>query len=124
MISKGSLPGFKLGFTVHSVGWNAGAADVVESAGDRVWGVVFELTDEDLRALDRYEGYPDQYLRLIARIDTPAGGLDAWVYSARQKHEFVPPRRRYVEIIKNAAVRYCFPEPYMRMLDEVRVVDG
>ena len=124
LVTAGSLADFRLGFTVRSTGWNAGAADVVESSGDRVWGLVFDVTDENLGELDRFEGYPLQYNRFLSGIDTPRGTLDAWVYTAVRKQPFVAPSRRYVEIIRKAALRHGFPETYVRMLEEVAVVDA
>lgn len=124
LVTVGSLPDFRLGFTVRSAGWNAGAADVVESPGEQVWGLVFDLTDENVEVLDRFEGYPHQYGRFIARIDTPQGALDAWVYTAARKQPFVAPSRRYVEIIKEAALRHGFPDAYVRMLEGVAAVDA
>ena len=124
LVTIGSLPHFRLGFTVRSAGWNAGAADVVESPGDRVWGLVFEVTDEDLGELDRCEGYPLQYDRFMGRIDTPRGTLEAWVYTAVRKQPFVAPSRRYVEIIREAALRHGFPDTYLRMLEGVAAVDA
>jgi gamma-glutamylcyclotransferase (GGCT)/AIG2-like uncharacterized protein YtfP len=123
-VTVGSLPDFRLGFTVWSTGWNAGAADVVDCPGERVWGLVFDLTDEDLKVLDRFEGYPHQYGRFTGRVDTPRGMLDAWVYTAARKQSFVTPSRRYVEIIKDAAIRHGFPEAYVRRLEEVKAVDA
>ena len=122
--TAGSLRDFQLSFTVHSAGWGAGAADIVHCPGGRVWGLVFNLTDEDLRSLDRFEGHPEHYRRFVARIDTPDGTLDSWVYAAQRKAAFVAPSRRYVEIIREAAVRHGFPDDYVRMLDEVAVVNG
>lgn len=124
LVTVGSLPDFRLGFTVHSAGWNAGAADVVESPGEIVWGLVFDLTDENLEVLDHFEGYPQQYGRFMARIDTLQGTLDAWVYTAQRKHPFVAPSRRYVELIKEAALRHGFPDAYVRMLEGVAAVDA
>lgn len=123
LVTVGSLPDFHLGFTVRSAGWNAGAADVIESPGEGVWGLVFDLTDENLELLDRFEGHPHQYVRFIARIDTSQGTLDAWVYTAVRKQPFVAPSRRYVEIIKEAALRHGFPDAYIRMLEGVAAVD-
>jgi hypothetical protein len=82
------------------------------------------VTDENLEELDRFEGYPYQYDRFIAQIDTPRGTLDAWVYAAARKQPFVPPSRRYIGILKEAALRYGFPDAYVRMLEEVATVDA
>jgi gamma-glutamylcyclotransferase (GGCT)/AIG2-like uncharacterized protein YtfP len=123
LVSVGSLQNFRLDFTVYSDGWKAGAADVVRSAGDEVWGLIFELTDADLDELDRFEGYPHQYIRHVFRIGSSCGELDAWVYTAKRKRGFVAPLRRYVEIIRAAAIRHSFPEAYIRMLNHVMVID-
>jgi gamma-glutamylcyclotransferase len=123
LVSVGSLPDYRLAFTIHSEGWNAGAADVVATAGDRAWGLVFRLSEDDLHALDRYEGYPEHYTRFLASIETPAGIVDAWAYTASQKQEFVRPRRRYMDLIREAALHHGFPEGYVRMLDRIPVVE-
>jgi gamma-glutamylcyclotransferase len=123
LVSVGSLPDYRLAFTIHSTGWNAGAADVVASVGDRVWGLVFQLTEDDLYALDRCEGYPEHYTRFLASIETTAGIVDAWTYTALRKQEFVRPSRRYMDLIREAALRHGFPEGYVRMLDRIPVVE-
>lgn len=58
LVTKGSLADFRLGFTVRSAGWNAGAADVVESPGDRVWGLVFDVTMRTCGNLTGSKGIP------------------------------------------------------------------
>lgn len=119
LVSAGSLPDHRLAFTIHSVGWNGGVADVVESLDDSVWGLLFRLTDDDLQTLDLYEGYPEHYTRFVASIEAPAGIVDAWTYTASRKQEFVRPRRKYVDQIREAALHHGFPESYVRMLDQI-----
>lgn len=62
---------------------SSGSADhqIVSFTGrrdDRVSGVVFELTDDELAAADRYE--PAGYERVMATLSS---GKQAWVYAAR-----------------------------------------
>lgn len=53
---KGYLPDHTIHFPRFSSQWRCGLASVTPSPGERVWGAVFELTDEDLKILDAYDG--------------------------------------------------------------------
>ena len=122
LISKGSLSGHRLTFNKYSSGWSGGVADVIQDEGSEVWGLVFEISDSDLERLDRYEGYhKDQtslYERWKAVIDTPDGQVcDVWVYTVVEKQKFVQPTLEYLQIIKDAAVRWNFPKVYQQTLE-------
>ena len=122
LISKGSLPGYRLVFNKYSSGWGGGVADVVQAKGFEVWGLVFEISDTDLKRLDRYEGcYKDQtslYERWKAVINTPKGQIsDVWVYTVVEKQKFVRPTPVYLQIIRDAAARWNFPQTYRRALE-------
>jgi len=115
LISKGSLSDYRLTFNRYSSGWGGGVADVIQGKGSEVWGLVFELSNSDLKRLDSYEGcYNDQtslYERWKAVINTPKGQIsDVWVYTVVEKQKFVQPTLEYLQIIKDAAVRWNFPK--------------
>ena len=115
LISKGSLSDYRLTFNRYSSGWGGGVADVIQGKGSEVWGLVFELSNSDLKRLDSYEGcYNDQtslYERWKAIINTPKGQIsDVWVYTVVEKQKFVQPTLEYLQIIKDAAVRWNFPK--------------
>ena len=129
LISKGSLSGYRLTFNRFSSGWGGGVADVIQEQGSEVWGLVFEISDTDLERLDRYEGYnkernegrkelnsrymTDLYERWKTVIDTSNGQVcDVWVYTVVEKQKFVPPTSEYLQIIKDAAVKWNFPKSY------------
>lgn len=117
----GKLPGHRLDFTRYSKGRHGGVADVVEDTNAEVWGVVYWLTRADLDALDKYEGYPTAYDRIQRLIQTPDGPIDnVWVYFVVNKQPFVPPTREYFDIIRCAASRLHFPEPYRIFLDTIQ----
>ena len=135
LISKGSLSGYRLTFNRFSNGWGGGVADVIQDQDSKVWGLVFEISDSDLERLDRYEGYnkdrneslrdyhisnTNLYERWKAVIDAPDGQVsDVWVYTVVKKQEFVQPTLEYLQIIKNAAVRWNFPKAYQQTLELV-----
>ena len=128
-ISKGSLPDYRLTFNRYSSGWNGGVADVIKDQGSEVWGLVFELSDTDLKRLDGYEGcYKDQtslYERWKSIIDTPDGQVcNVWVYTVVEKQQFVQPTPEYLQIIKDAAARLSFPQSYQHTLELTSVRTG
>ena len=43
-------------FSRWSSQWRCGLATIAPSQGERVWGVVLEITEEDLKELDKFEG--------------------------------------------------------------------
>ena len=49
------LPDHSIQFCRWSTQWRCGLASVVPSPGEKVWGSVFEITDEDLKILDDFE---------------------------------------------------------------------
>jgi len=115
LISKGSLSDYRLTFNRYSSGWGGGVADVIQDQDSKVWGLVFKLSNSDLKRLDSYEGcYNDQtslYERWKAIINTPKGKIsDVWVYTVVEKQKFVQPTLEYLQIIKDAAVRWNFPK--------------
>lgn len=50
------LPDHNIRFCRWSTQWRCGLASVVPSPGEKVWGAVFEITDEDLKLADEFEG--------------------------------------------------------------------
>ncbi|WP_456482022.1 gamma-glutamylcyclotransferase family protein [Methanopyrus sp.] len=56
-----------------------------EREGSEVKGALLVgLSDEDIRAIDRYEGYPVLYEREKVEVRTPLGDYEAYVYTARE----------------------------------------
>jgi len=72
-IGRGQLQNYKFEFYKF--------ADVVETAGSHVDGVLWELPDEQmLRYLDHIESYPNMYGRKIVPIFVDGQKYEAWVY--------------------------------------------
>jgi len=68
IIHKGCLKSHKLEFRKYSSRWSGGVGDVIKSARDNVWGMIYSITLEDLKILDGYEGYPSSYNRKLVTI--------------------------------------------------------
>ncbi len=55
-IGKAYLPEHAIQFCRWSSQWRCGLASVVPSPGERVWGMLLEVTEEDLKVMDEFEG--------------------------------------------------------------------
>lgn len=125
VVGIGRLPGHRLAFSRFSESRGCGVADIVAAAGQEVWGLLYELSEDDLSgSLDHCEGFPDCYTRLRLTVETLSDGTpDAWVYSVVDKDEHVEPDSGYLEIIRKAASEHGFPEEYRLMIDGFKSAD-
>ena len=91
IVGRAVLPNYALVFGGFSHRWGGAVASVVRAKGACVEGLVYELGSVDLRALDRFEGHPFAYERVIRwvrdesgrrrRVMTylqPEDGFEAW----------------------------------------------
>jgi gamma-glutamylcyclotransferase (GGCT)/AIG2-like uncharacterized protein YtfP len=119
-LEVGCLKCHRLAFTWYSPGWSGGVADIVPDADHEVWGLIYEVTTNDLESLDKHEGHPDYYRRIQTAVQTVSGKtLSAWVYNVVQKKDFAPPARAYMAIIKDAAEKHRFPGKYRSYLETI-----
>jgi hypothetical protein len=96
-------------------------ATVVAEEGAVAWGVVWDLTREDERTLDGYEGVPSGlYSKEEVRIDAQgcrgvADGSRALTYIAADPRPGVA-RAGYLERIIEAALHHGLPQEYAEEL--------
>jgi gamma-glutamylcyclotransferase (GGCT)/AIG2-like uncharacterized protein YtfP len=91
----------------------------VSDRGQAVWGVLYELDREALRALDRKEGHGWAYERHRHRVQLLADGSehDAIIYTVLHKEpREVPPSSTYLERLIAAARRRGLPEQHIATL--------
>jgi len=114
------LADYELAFVWDSPGWGGGVATVIPSSGREVWGVVWDLTDEHIEALDRYEGVAiGAYVREHLDVEAEAGLINALIYLAtddRQKQ----PSTQYVDALVRGAKAFALPDDYIEQLSAAR----
>src|SRR5262245_18836472 len=57
VVGMAALRDHSLEFPLYSPNWGGGVASVRPHRGDTVWGIVYDVTDEDFATLDRHEGF-------------------------------------------------------------------
>ena len=98
---RATLPNYKLIFTGWNRQWRGGVASIKLFSGEKVIGAIYEVSETDLRRLDKYEGVPADYNRLNVRVFNEAGDLlEAVTYIKARQSEETPPSREYLAVIQ------------------------
>jgi gamma-glutamylcyclotransferase len=93
-----TLPNHKIVFTGWSREWRGGRAAVLSSAGDKVRGALYEVTDACLRKLDRFE--PGYTRRTVTVYDEDGTARQAVTYMKDGRIEPSEPSRSYGELMR------------------------
>ncbi len=96
-----TLHNYKLAFIGWSRQWRGGVASIKPFSGERVLGAIYELSERDLRRLDKCEGYPDVYTRINVNVTNDFGDrIEAVTYVKVGQLEETPPSREYLSVIQ------------------------
>ena len=120
LIGRAVLRDYMLDFTISAPErWQGGGcADVVRRTGSEVWGLLYSVTEADLKSLDEAEG--PRYRRTPLSVkDENGGNVMAQVYEVIGKAPSKPPSATYLNRIKSAAADYSFPVAYRSFLDSI-----
>lgn len=122
------LRDYRLEFTRYSCRWGGGVADIVRRSGDEVWGVIYEVEEQDLPNLDRKEGYcPGRSKNAYRRIEVVVledgdeqRRLTVFTYEVESKSASrIPPSNKYKSVIVNGARFWGLREHYVRKLEGI-----
>jgi gamma-glutamylcyclotransferase (GGCT)/AIG2-like uncharacterized protein YtfP len=84
-------------------------ADIEPAAGGWCDGVLWEITDDNLAALDRLEGYPWHYTRFTVVVHTDRGSDTALVYQMTDQSYEQPPSGHYYNMVAEGYVQNSVP---------------
>jgi gamma-glutamylcyclotransferase (GGCT)/AIG2-like uncharacterized protein YtfP len=95
------LPNYKLVFSGWSREWHGGKATIQPFKGSRVMGAVYEISEQDLRKLDRFEDYPGTYTHLnVTVFNEDDVAVKAVTYVKTRQEPEGKPSPEYIAIIK------------------------
>lgn len=117
VLGAARLPDHRLTFTYDSGAWGGGVGNVVPAPGEEVWGVLWDLDDEHVRTLDRYEGVAqDIYRRVQTAVIRDGEPVEAMIYLCRDAG-YKRPSRRYVRALVRGALAHGVPQAYVDGLE-------
>ena len=109
----GWLEGWRLTFGGADIGWEGAMATVAEHEGTRVFVVLYEVTEQDARALDSWDGATlGYYSKIKVRVETLDGDVLTWLY-VLNAYEGGLPSARYLGILADAAEKAGAPADYV-----------
>ncbi len=112
----GWLEGWRLTFGGEDISWEGALATVVEDDAERVFVVLYELSDLDERVLDQWDGVNLGYFTKIrVRVEALEGSVTAWLYVLND-YEGGLPSARYLGIVADAAEKAGAPADYVHGL--------
>lgn len=76
-------------------------ADIIQNDSEEVLGALYLISKQELIQLDKLEGYPDLYTRIVVEVvDENANKYDAFAYSMIDKKLEAPPEHYYNILLK------------------------
>lgn len=123
VVGVARLPDYKLDFRRFSPGWKGGVGDLVESPGDEVWGVLYQIDAACHDALDAKENYGVGYTSLDVEVTLRDGEkITCTTYSIINKSpETIAPSKYYLETILEGAKEMNLPKDYIARLKAIPV---
>jgi len=96
-----TLPNYELVFAGWSRQWRGGYATIKLSRGEKIFGAIYEVSERDLRRLDKYEGCPGNYNRLnVTVFDEDGKPIEAITYIKSGRLEETQPSKEYLAVIQ------------------------
>lgn len=113
------LKGWRLTFTRDSPGWGGGVGHIEPAPEDAVWGVLWEVTQADVDALDEYEGVAGgAYVRENTMVHHEGRDVEALVYLAVPRGD-KKPSNRYIAALVRGAEAHGLPAEYVERLRDL-----
>jgi len=122
VLGAARLTNYTLVFTRWSRSWNSGTADILPDRGKETWGVLYDLSLDDLRRVDRFADYPNSYLRHDLVVELDGSALAATTYVAVRQGVFAP-SRAYLGKMIEGATGHNLPESYIACLRAITTHD-
>jgi len=110
----GILDDYRLAFTRYSKNWEGGVLDIIESPGDYVLGVIYDIPEKAVKAIDEREGAPYCYRRIDnIKIELGADQVEVFTYEVVDKQlDEIRPSDDYFRIVLEG-MKHRFPTEYI-----------
>jgi gamma-glutamylcyclotransferase (GGCT)/AIG2-like uncharacterized protein YtfP len=109
----GWLEGWRLTFGGEDIGWEGALATVAEDPAERVFVVLYDVSEPDAGNLDSWDGATlGYYSKIKVRVQTLDGDALAWLY-VLNAYEGGLPSARYLGILADAAEKAGAPADYV-----------
>ena len=117
-VMKGYLPNFEVSWPFWSEEEQAGYSGIMKAPGELVHGALYEVTEQELIAMDNLDCYKDLYKRQTFLV---LGGDGKWckadLYRVIEPKGPFPPSRSYVDIMLDGARDLGLDPEYIKKIE-------
>lgn len=130
-LGTAKLIDYTMAFTRESTKRKCGVADIVPCNTASVWGVIYQINEVELGALDKSEGFnpnreENAYIRkevMVFRDGQSNQPFTAMTYIVQNKSKHhIPPSKEYLSLIISGAEMWHLPSEYIQQLLKIEVV--
>ena len=129
-VTPAKLNNYKLSFNYYSKGRGGGAANIMESQNDCVYGLLIEIDQNDLKTIRIKEGCYEDRPSIYNEIDIGTERLidhklicNVKTYKVAknyEKNQQQLPTKYYMTLIVKNAKKYNFPVEYIKYLEAIK----
>jgi len=96
-----TLPNYKLVFVRWSRQWRGGVISIKTLRGERVRGAIYEVSEQCVQRLDKFEGHPTDYARQkVTVFNEDSEPIEAITYIKAGQFEETQPSKEYLAVIQ------------------------
>ena len=119
-VTRASLPNYEVQFNFLSKTYSGGVTGVEPAPGSVARGVVYDVSQEDLRHLDTIGGVPQgvYYRQRVLVVDEEGILLEVETYRTTEPKGPFKTTRRYLELMLKGAREHALDSEYIRELKE------
>jgi gamma-glutamylcyclotransferase len=114
------LKNYRFAIARHSRLRDCGTANILAETGSEVWGIVYDVSEQEFAILD---GFEDGYCReraLVRATGDSQSSVEVLVYIAEKEDNVPLPSSEYKRLIVTGAKYWNIPEIYLLMLEQLR----
>jgi gamma-glutamylcyclotransferase len=116
------LKNYRFAIARHSRLRNCGTANIFAETGSEVWGIVYEVSEQELAILDGFEdGYQREKVAVL-NIGDGQNPVEVLVYMAEKEDNVPLPSSEYKQLIVAGARYWKIPEVYLLMLEQLQAM--
>ena len=112
-IKRALLKDYRFVYDSYAGHREGAVANIVQAIGSEVWGALYEISKENLRELDKYEGYPTAYQRKEFEVQDDDGHLIRAIAYYRTGKTEGKPSKGYELIVSDGAEDCELPREYI-----------
>jgi gamma-glutamylcyclotransferase len=125
IVARAVIPNWEVQFNFMSKTYNGGVTGIEPALNQVVYGVVYDVSEEEMIYLDTIEGVPSgiYYRHTITVVKDNGEILKAYTYRTTNPRGPFKPTKRYVGLMVKGAKEHGIEPDYVRKLESIETVD-